>query len=59
MVWISGWRAYARLAALSLSGGMLLAFPGCGSHWYDYVLNFEAGVVVTQVASQLGGGLPF
>ena len=51
MARISLWRACARRFALALSCGVLVAFPGCGNHWYDYAFNAWAGFLSSQAFS--------
>lgn len=46
-----------RLLALTGASGILLAFPGCGSHWWDYAVDFGAGFLASQVAKGFMGGL--
>jgi len=38
-----------KLLALMGTSGTLLAFPGCGTHWWDYAFNAGAGFVASQV----------
>ena len=38
-----------RLLVLTSASGMLLAFPGCGSRWWDYAIDFGAGFISAQI----------
>ena len=38
-----------KLLAFMGTSGTLLAFPGCGTHWWDYAVNAGAGLVTSQV----------
>lgn len=53
----SRWHHF-KLLALAGSSGILLAFPGCGTNWWDYLINAGAGFVTSQVIGGFVATLP-
>ena len=47
-----------KLLAFMGTSGTLLAFPGCGSHWWDYVFDAGAGFLSAQLIKGILGISP-
>lgn len=54
-IWRASRRKFALLAGM---GGTLLAFPGCGSHLWEYALDAALGFVTSQALRGFLQNLP-